>query len=352
MRSLSLWDADEGMEAMFGDVEQLVKLCRFYDCTHISEPGCAVREALESGKLDKKRWDSWLKLQKELKFLEVKKDGKMRLHEKQWGKQIAKLQKEAGETGRKLTVIEAAGKLVMPGFIDLHVHLREPGYEYKETIATGAMAAAAGGFTTICPMPNTKPVTDSAEMIRFILEKAEKEAPVNILPVGAITVDQAGKEITDIRKMKEAGAAALSEDGKSVMDTALYAEAMRLAAVNDIPIFAHCEDKNLAGKGVMNAGKRAEELNLPGISNAVEDIITARDIILSKETGAALHICHCSTKDSVRMIMHAKKEGLRVTGEVCPRALPETPPPPQPARGFAFQRAASEFFGQGEEAVC
>ena len=225
---------------------------------------------------------------------------------------------EAEERKVQLTVIDAKGKYVMPGFIDLHVHLREPGYEYKETIATGAMAAAAGGYTSICPMPNTKPVTDSAEVVQWILEKAEKEAVVNILPVGAITFGQEGHALVDFKKLKTSGVVALSEDGKSVMDTALYAEAMRQAAKYKVPIFAHCEDKVLVGKGVMNAGKKAEELNLPGISNAVEDIITARDIVLAKETGAQLHICHVSTRDSARMIALAKQDGLKVTGEVCP----------------------------------
>ena len=136
----------------------------------------------------------------------------------------------AMEEEKKHQVIDAEGKYVMPGFIDLHVHLREPGFEYKETIATGAMAAAAGGYTTICPMPNTKPATDSGDMIRLILEKAKQEAVVNILPIGAITIGQSGSELADIKELKTAGVVALSEDGKSVMDTALYMEAMRQAA--------------------------------------------------------------------------------------------------------------------------
>jgi dihydroorotase len=155
-------------------------------------------------------------------------------------------------------------------------------------------------------------------MIRWINDKAGEVSPVNILPVGAITVNQDGKELVNIQELKQAGAAALSEDGKSVMDTALYALAMKEAALYDIPIFAHCEDKNLVGKGVINAGKKAEELGLCGISNAVEDVITARDILLAKGTGARLHICHCSTRDSAAMIALAKKAGLKVTGEVCP----------------------------------
>ncbi len=216
------------------------------------------------------------------------------------------------------TVIDAAGKYVMPGFIDLHVHLREPGLEYKETIATGAMAAAAGGFTSICPMPNTRPSTDSPEKIRAILEKAETDAKIHILPVGAISIGQEGKELADIKGMAEAGAVAFSEDGKSVMNSALYAEGLKLAAEAGVPVFAHCEDIDLVRGGVMNAGKRAQELGLPGITNAVEDIITARDIFLAGETGVKLHLCHCSTKNSVKMIAMAKAEGLPVSGETGP----------------------------------
>ncbi len=216
------------------------------------------------------------------------------------------------------TVIEAGGCFVMPGFIDLHVHLREPGFEYKETIKTGAMAAARGGYTSICPMPNTKPATDSPEMIKLITDKAAKEAVVNVLPVGAVTIGQAGNEVTDIVGMKAAGAYAISEDGKSVMNSELYKEAMVQAASANVPVFAHCEDKNLVNGGVINAGKKSEEFGVNGISNAVEDIITARDILLAKETGVKLHLCHCSTKDSVKMIKLAKEDGVRVTGEVCP----------------------------------
>ena len=214
--------------------------------------------------------------------------------------------------------IDATGKYVMPGFIDLHVHLREPGLEYKETIATGSMAAAAGGFTSICPMPNTKPATDSPEKIHALLEKAKTDSKVHILPIGAISIGQEGKELADIKGMAQAGAVAVSEDGKSVMNSALYAEGMKEAKEAGIPVFAHCEDIDLVRGGVMNAGKRAEELRLPGITNAVEDIITARDIFLAKETGVQLHLCHCSTEDSVKMIALAKEAGLRVSGETGP----------------------------------
>lgn len=215
-------------------------------------------------------------------------------------------------------IIMAEGLLVMPGFIDLHVHLREPGFEYKETIHTGSQAAARGGFTTICPMPNTKPVIDSGNMVNFVLQKVKEESLVHILPIGAVTKGQAGEELADIGEMADRGAVAVSEDGKSVMKTSLYREGMKLAAAAGLPVFAHCEDKDLVGNGVINEGEKSKELNLPGISNAVEDIIAIRDILLAKETGARLHLCHCSTKDSVSFLKWAKAEGLPVTGEVCP----------------------------------
>lgn len=215
-------------------------------------------------------------------------------------------------------VVDASGKYVMPGFIDLHVHLREPGFEYKETILTGSKAAAKGGFTSICPMPNTNPVIDSKEMIEYLNQKAEKEAVVHIIPVGAVTVGQMGTELADISGMARAGAKAISEDGKSVMDTKVYYEAMQLAKKEGITVLAHCEDKSLVGKGVLNAGPKAEELGMEGITNTVEDVITARDILLAKETGVRLHLCHCSTKDSVALVRFAKEQGQAVSGEVCP----------------------------------
>lgn len=220
--------------------------------------------------------------------------------------------------GSQTVVIDAAGKYVMPGFLDLHVHLREPGFEYKETIKTGTAAAAKGGFTAVCPMPNTKPVTDSPEMIRKVLAIAERDSRIHVYPVGAVTKGQQGEEQTDIAGMVKAGARAISEDGKSVMNAELYREAMKEAAKAGIPVLAHCEDKNMVGRGAMNEGKKAEELGMSGISNAVEDVIVARDILLAKETGAKLHLCHCSTRDSVSMLRFAKEHGVDVSGEVCP----------------------------------
>ena len=214
-------------------------------------------------------------------------------------------------------LIDAADKVIMPGFIDLHVHLREPGFEYKETIQTGCEAAAKGGVTSICPMPNTNPVIDSPERIKDLLERADT-APVHVLPIGAVTIGQQGEVLADIRGMKEAGAVALSEDGKSVMDSLLFRKGMQEAARVGLPMFSHCEDKALVDGGVMNAGAKAEELGLPGITNAVEDVIVARDILISKETGAQLHLCHCSTADSAVLTKMAKEQGLPVTAEVCP----------------------------------
>ena len=232
---------------------------------------------------------------------------------------IVKVQKNITEEAD--SVIDASGCFVMPGLIDLHVHFREPGFEHKETIRTGARAAARGGFTTVCPMPNTNPVIDSVEMVEYIKHKAEEVTDINILPIAAITAGQDGEYLTDFENLKEAGAVAVSEDGKSVMNARVARQAMRLAAEVDIPVFAHCEDKNLAARGVMNAGNHARELGLYGIMNAVEDIIVARDILLAKNTGARLHLCHCSTEDSVRMIEDAKKEGMDITAEVTPHHL-------------------------------
>ena len=206
----------------------------------------------------------------------------------------------------------------MPGLIDLHVHFRDPGLTYKEDIETGSKAAAKGGFTTVCCMPNTKPVVDNVETVKYIIEKGEKTGLTNVLPVGAVTKNMAGVEITDVEELKKAGICAISEDGKSVMNSGVYRKAMKNAAKANVPVLAHCEDINLVEGGVINLGDKSSELGVKGISNAVEDVIAMRDIMLAKETGATLHLCHCSTKDSVEMVKRAKEEGIKVTAEVCP----------------------------------
>lgn len=215
-------------------------------------------------------------------------------------------------------IIDADGCYVMPGFIDLHVHLRDPGLEHKETIETGSRAGARGGFTSICAMPNTKPCVDNKETVQYVYEKAAKVSPINVLQIGAVTKGQMGNEVAEIEQMAEAGIVAISEDGKSVMNTAVYVEAMKKAKACNLPVFAHCEDINLVRGGVMNAGKRADELGLPGITNSVEDVIMARDLILARELDLPVHFCHCSTQFSVEIMKNAKLRGDKATAEVCP----------------------------------
>ena len=215
-------------------------------------------------------------------------------------------------------VIQAKGYYVMPGFIDMHVHFRDPGFEQKEDIYTGMAAAAHGGYTTVLTMPNTKPVVDNADVVNYVHTKAASGHCIHVMQVGAVTKGQKGKELADIKGMVEAGIPAISEDGKSVMNAEVYREGMLEAAKYGIPVLAHCEDINMVNGGVMNADAKAKELDMPGITNSVEDVIIARDIVLSKETGAQLHLCHCSTADSVKMVKLAKEEGLKVSAEVCP----------------------------------
>lgn len=229
---------------------------------------------------------------------------------------IVKIDNDIKAVGDK--VINARGQYVMPGFIDLHVHLRDPGLEYKETVETGAAAAAHGGFTTIVAMPNTKPVADRPDVIDYVHNKAKYVTKIHVLQAGAVTKGQQGESLADIAGMKKAGSPAISEDGKSVMNARLYREGMKAAAENDMVVLAHCEDINLVNGGVLNDDAKSRELGMKGITNSVEDVIVARDIILAKETGVRLHLCHCSTKDSVKMVKIAKEEGLPVTAEVCP----------------------------------
>lgn len=215
-------------------------------------------------------------------------------------------------------IIDAAGCFVMPGLVDLHVHFREPGFEYKETIKTGSMAAAHGGVTTVFPMPNTKPVIDSVDMYDKVQTIIDRDAAVNVHQVASVTLGQQGETPVDVAALKKAGCIAISEDGKSVMNSQVYREAMKAAAAEDVLVMAHCEDKNLVNGGALNEGVASRRYHVNGITNAVEDVIVARDILLSKETGCRLHLCHCSTADSVKLIKAAKDEGLKVTGEVCP----------------------------------
>lgn len=214
-------------------------------------------------------------------------------------------------------IIDANNMWVTPGLIDLHVHLREPGYEHKETIATGTRSAVMGGFTSICCMPNTRPVTDNQILVEYIQMKAEREGVCRVLPIGAITVGQKGETLAEIGKMAKAGACAISEDGFTVENASLMKTAIKYAEMFNIPVFSHCEDVDLAG-GSMNAGDTATKLGLKGISNESEDVIVSRDIILADSLKAPIHLCHISTKGSVDLIKDAKARGSKVTAEATP----------------------------------
>ncbi len=218
-------------------------------------------------------------------------------------------------------VIDAKGCWVMPGLVDLHVHLRDPGLTYKEDIGTGSDAGAHGGYTTICAMPNTRPVIDTPDKVNYVRFKAAALSPIHVMQIGAITKGQKGEELADIAGMVDAGSPAISEDGKSVMNARIALDAFRVAAKLGIPVCAHCEDKTLVNGGVVNDDANAYRLNLPGITNSTEDVITARDIVLAAEAGAHLHLCHVSTRGAVEMIRVAKAHGIHVTAEVCPHHL-------------------------------
>ncbi|MDF0643675.1 MAG: dihydroorotase [Nitrospira sp.] len=222
------------------------------------------------------------------------------------------------ETPSHAARISAKGRLVVPGFVDLHVHFREPGFEYKETIQSGAASAVAGGFTTVCCMPNTSPVNDNQAITEFILERARVAGLANVLPIGAITKGSEGKELAEIGDLRRAGCVAISDDGKPVMNSLVMRRAMEYALAFDIPVVDHCEDLHLAEGGCMNEGLISTELGLPGIPSAAEDVMVARNVALAELTGARLHLAHISTEGSVRMVREAKSRGIRVTAEACP----------------------------------
>lgn len=222
---------------------------------------------------------------------------------------------EAGE------IIEAEGKLLIPGLIDMHVHLREPGFEHKETIETGARSAAKGGFTTIACMPNTRPVTDSAEIVQLVKDKAREAGLVKVLPYAAITKNELGLELTDFEALKAAGAIGFTDDGVGVQSAQMMKDAMKLAAGMDMPVIAHCEDNSLVEGCAVAEGTFADKHGLKGIPNESEAIHVGRDILLSEATGVHYHVCHVSTEQSVRLIRQAKQIGIKVTAEVCPHHL-------------------------------
>ncbi|MBP1968173.1 dihydroorotase [Virgibacillus natechei] len=218
-------------------------------------------------------------------------------------------------------VIDCGGNVIVPGFIDVHIHLREPGGEHKETIASGTKAAARGGFTTVCAMPNTNPVPDNKETVKELLEKINQDALVRVLPYAAITKKLNGEERTDIAELAKMGVFAFTDDGVGIQTADTMLQTMKQAAANGMPVVAHCEDNSIIYGGVVHDGRVSKELNLPGIPSLSESVQIARDVLLAEATGCHYHVCHVSTKESVRVIRDAKKANINVTAEVTPHHL-------------------------------
>lgn len=220
--------------------------------------------------------------------------------------------------GLDMEVIDAEGKIVSPGLVDMHCHLRDPGQEYKEDIETGTRSAAAGGITSVACMPNTNPVIDNGAIVTYIKTKEKEVGCVNVYPIGAISKGLEGKELSEIGEMKFAGAVAISDDGRPVVDSGLMRRAMEYADMFDMKVISHCEDLGLANDGYMNEGPTATAMGLRGISRAAEEVMVSRDILIAEATGTAIHIAHVSTRGSVELVRQAKKRGVRVTCETCP----------------------------------
>lgn len=215
-------------------------------------------------------------------------------------------------------VIDARNRWIIPGLVDLHTHLREPGFEHKETIETGTQSAVAGGFCSICCMPNTNPINDNEAVTRFILDRAHQAGRVRIYPIGAITKGSLGKELAETGELVKAGCRAISDDGRPVINSEVMRRALEYSKIFDIPVINHCEDPQLVGDGVMNEGIVSLDLGLKGIPAVAEEIMVARDLLLAEQTGGNLHLAHVSTGGSVRMIREAKQRAIKVTAEACP----------------------------------
>ena len=238
------------------------------------------------------------------------------------GERIVKVGAELSrmEIAKDAKVIDAAGLCAAPGFIDIHVHLRDPGFTHKEDILTGCQAAAAGGVTSVCCMPNTKPVTDSEEVLSYILNKA-KDADARVYPIASITKGMHGEELNDFAMLHACGAAAVSDDGRPVENAGMMLEALKKAYRAGVPVVSHCEDLSIIDGGIINKGKVSEELGVRGMDRASEDSITVREIVLAESSDTAIHIAHVSTKGSVQLIREAKARGVRVTCETAPHYM-------------------------------